>query len=253
MKEVTTPEKTESSYVSQECLVAYVSAEIKIPNTLTAVGPYVGHAALKSLQAETDLKPALKYFANTYSFSREQMEYSIKAAMNFHHKFGVPVFPEGGDVAGKDVARMFKQERFEIVYKEGVLNILESILRLHGLKNQKDQKDCPLEDKVAEFLEHPDKLATTIAVFAAAERAIHTAASTEKSEAFKEQFNFIRSGEKPRAMKPEEKDAIQAEVMPFIIAAIKTVLAEIKQFISEEQLQKFVFVLTSPELYHEPA
>jgi hypothetical protein len=37
--------------------------------------------------------------------------------------------------------------------------------------------------------------------------------------------------------------------MPFIIAAVRNVFAARKFDISEEQIEKFVFVLTSPELY----
>jgi len=250
MNPLQTTEKAERGYVSPECFHAYVSAEIKIPNTLIAVGPYVGNAALKLLQTETDLKTAVKCFAGTYSFSHDQMGYAIKAVMSLHGKFGVPVLPEGADFKDKEGTRIFKQERFEVVYKEGVLNILEAILRLHGVKS--DNKHSP-EAQVAEIFGHPDKLAITTAVFSAAEHAIQTAPSTERSEAFKEQFNFIRTGEKPRAMRPEEKNAIQAEVMPYIIAAVKEVLAEWKFDLLEEQLHNFVFVLTSPELYQEPA
>jgi hypothetical protein len=41
------------------------------------------------------------------------------------------------------------------------------------------------ESRVAELLEHPDKLAVTVAAFAAAENAINSPAATERSEAFK--------------------------------------------------------------------
>jgi hypothetical protein len=42
-------EINEDGCVSPECFRAYVSAEIMVPNTLIAVGPYVGRAALASL------------------------------------------------------------------------------------------------------------------------------------------------------------------------------------------------------------
>ena len=45
MKDVTVSETNDDEYVSPECFRAYVNAEIKVPNTLIAVGPDVGHAA----------------------------------------------------------------------------------------------------------------------------------------------------------------------------------------------------------------
>jgi hypothetical protein len=39
-------EDNEDGYVSPECFRAYVSAEIKVPNTLIAVGPYVGRTGI---------------------------------------------------------------------------------------------------------------------------------------------------------------------------------------------------------------
>jgi hypothetical protein len=248
MKEAAVSEQDEGSHVSPECFHAYVSAETKIPNTLTAVGPYVGRAALKSFQTGIDLETAVRGFATTHTFSREQMDSAIKTVSRMHGRFGVPVLPVGVDLEGRKEIRLFQQARFEVVYMEGVLNILESILRLHGVRRK---KDGPLEDQVAELLEQSENLAMTLAVFAAAEHAINTAESTEKSEAFKERFNFIKTNEKPRAMFPAEKDAIQAEVMPFIITAVRQVLAERKLAISDEQVKVFVFVLTSPELHQE--
>ena len=245
---MTISEATEDQYVRPEYVHAYVAAEIKVPNTLIAVGPYVGHAALKRFQTETDLKGAVKYFANTFAFGPDLMSYTIKAVLSLHAKFGVPVLPHGAPLDENKAARVFPVERFEIVYKEGISNILQAIAILHGLKHTGDGSR---EVQITDILEQPDKLATMIAVFAAAENAIHTAESTEKSEAFKAQFNFIKNGEKPRAMHAAEKDAIQAEIMPFIKAAVRVVLVERKFDFSEEQLEKFVFVLTSPELYTE--
>jgi hypothetical protein len=98
-----------------------------------------------------------------------------------------------------------------------------------------------------------DKLAATVAAFAAAENAINSPAATEWSEAFKAKFNFVKSGEKPRAMAPADKDAIQAEVMPLIIVAVGQALAECQWNISNDQTEEFVHVLTSPELHEEAA
>jgi hypothetical protein len=102
-------------------------------------------------------------------------------------------------------------------------------------------------------LEHPDKLAVTVAAFAAAENAINSPAATERSEAFKVKFNFTKSGEKPRAMAPADKDGIQTEVMPFITAAVRQALDECTWDISHDQAEDFVHVLTSPELHEEAA
>jgi hypothetical protein len=102
-------------------------------------------------------------------------------------------------------------------------------------------------------LGHPDKLAATVAAFVAAENAINSPPATAKSEAFKAKFNFVKSGEKPRAMAPADKDAIQAEVMPFIIVAAGQALAECQWNISNDQTEEFVDVLTSPELHEEAA
>jgi len=102
-------------------------------------------------------------------------------------------------------------------------------------------------------LAHPDKLAATVASFAAAENAINSPASSELSEAFKAKFNFTKSGEKPRAMAPADKDGIQAEVMPFMIAAVRQALTECKWHISDDRTEEFVHVLTSPELHEEAA
>lgn len=94
MKEVTMSEENEDGgYVGAECFRAYVSAEIKVPNTLIAVGPYVGRAALASLQAGDDLKPAVKRFAKNFAFSRSQMNSAIRTVGLMHGKFGVPVLP----------------------------------------------------------------------------------------------------------------------------------------------------------------
>jgi hypothetical protein len=245
MKEVV---GSEGNHVSPECFHAYVAAEIKVPNTLTAVGPYVGHTALKALPAATDIKAAVKHFASTYNFSRHQMESVIKSVFSVHGRFGVLVLPEGTNQEVKEGIRLFRQERFEVVYMEGVMNILESILRLHEMQGK---KGSPRDAQVAELLSHPDKLATTIAVFAAAEHAVNSPGASAKSDVFREQFNFIKSGAKSRPMNPEEKIAIQLETIPFITAAVRQVLDERKADLSQEQLGKFVFILTSPELHEE--
>ena len=243
-------EKNEDGCVSSECFRAYISAEIKVPNTLIAVGPYVGRAALASLRADVDLEPAMKRFAKTFAFSRSQMNSAIRTVGLMHGKFGVPVLPEGADLQGKTGIRVFVQQRFEVVYMEGVMNILEAILRLHGLQGE---RGFSRESSVAELLEHPDKLAVTVAAFAAAENAINSPAATERSEAFKAKFNFTKSGERPRAMAPADKEGIQTEVMPLIIAAIRKALAECQWNISNDQTEEFVHVLTSPELHEEAA
>ena len=243
-------EKSDDGCVSPECFRAYISAEIKVPNTLIAVGPYVGRAALASLRADDDLESAVKRFANTFAFSRSQMSSAMRTVGLLHGKFGVPVLPDGADLQGKTGIRVFVQQRFEVVYMEGVMNILEAILRLHGLQGEKGSSR---ESAVAELLEHPDKLAVTVAGFAAAENAINSPTSTELSEAFKAKFNFTKSGEKPRAMAPADKDGIQAEVMPLIAAAVKQALTERKWNTSHDTAEEFVHVLTSPELHEEAA
>jgi hypothetical protein len=113
MKEVTMSEKNEDSCVSPECFRAYVNAEIKVPNTLIAVGPYVGRAALASLRADDDLEPAVKRFAKTFAFSRSQMNSAIRTVGLMHGKFGVPVLPEGADLQGKTGIRVFVQQRLK--------------------------------------------------------------------------------------------------------------------------------------------
>jgi hypothetical protein len=238
----------ENGCVSPECFRAYVSAEIKVPNTLIAVGPYVGRAALASLQADDNLELAVKRFAETYTFSRSQVDSVISSVSLLHRRFGVPVLPEGADMRGQTGIRVFPQQRFEVVYMEGVMNILEAILRLHALRGE---KGCPRESEVGELLGYPDKLAATVAAFAAAENAINSPAATERSEAFKQKFNFTASGEKPRAMAPADKDGIQAEVMPLIITAVRQALAECEWNMSHDQAEEFVHVLTSPELHDE--
>lgn len=243
-------ENSDDGCVSPECFRAYVSAEIKVPNTLIAVGPYVGRAALASLRADDDLEPAVKGFAKTFAFSRSQMSSAMRTVGLMHGKFGVPVLPEGADLQGKTGIRVFVQQRFEVVYMEGVMNILEAILRLHGLQGE---NGFSRESPVAELLDHPDKLAATVAALAAAENAINSPAATERSEAFKQKFNFVRSGEKPRAMAPADKDGIQSEVMSVIIAAVRQALTERKWNISHDQAEEFVHVLTSPELHEEAA
>jgi hypothetical protein len=250
MKEVAMSQNNEASCVSPECFRAYISAEIKVPNTLIAVGPYVGRAALASLRADDDLEAAVNRFAQTFAFSGSQMNSAIRTVGLMHGRFGVPVLPDGSDLQGKTGIRLFVQQRFEVVYMEGVMNILEAILRLHGLQGK---KGCSRESAVAEVLEHPDKLVVTLAAFAAAENAINSRAATERSEAFKEKFNFFKSGEKPRAMAPADKDGIQTEVMPFIVAALTQALTEREWNISDDRTEDFVHVLTSPELYDEAA
>lgn len=239
---------SEGNHVSPECFHAYVGAEIKVPNTLTAVGPYVGHTALKALPHAADINAAVKHFASTYKFSRHQMESVIKSVSSVHGRFGVLVLPEGTNREVKEGIRLFRQERFEVVYMEGVMNILESILRLHGMQGK---EGSPRGAQVAELLSHPDKLATTIAVFAAAEHAVNSPGASAKSDVFREQFNFIKSGAKSRPMNPEEKIAIQSETIPFITAAVRQVLDERNMDLSQEQVGKFVFILTSPELHEE--
>jgi len=243
-------EKYEDGYVSPECFQAYVSAEIKVPNTLIAVGPYVGRAALASLRAGDDFQPAVTRFAETYTFSRSQMDSVIKTARFMHRRFGVAALPEGANLQGAEGIRIFPQKRFEVVYMEGVMNIVEAILRLHGMQGE---KGCSRGSRVAGLLEHPDNLAVTVAAFAAAENAINSPAATERSEAFKEKFNFVKSGQTPRAMAPADKDGIQTEVLPLIFAAVNQALAECKSNISDGQAEEFVHVLTSPELHEEAA
>jgi len=80
--------------VRPECFRAYVDAEIKIPNTLIAVGPYVGKAGLASLPADDDLESAVKRFGTTYTFSSSQMNSVIKTSSLIHRRFGVPVMPD---------------------------------------------------------------------------------------------------------------------------------------------------------------
>jgi len=243
-------ENNQDGCVSPECFRAYVNAEIKVPNTLVAVGPYVGRAALASLQAGADLKPAVERFAKTYTFSRSQMDNVTKVAALQHRRLGVGTLPEGADLRGQEGIRIFPLQRFEIVYMEGVMNIVEAILRFHGLRGK---IGSARESQVAELLADAEKLSATLAAFGAAEDAINSPAATKKSEAFKAIFNFIKSGEKPRAMFPQEKDAIQAEEMPFIISAVRQAAAECKWNISLEQIEDFVRVLTSPELHEEAA
>src|SRR5262249_23507218 len=153
-------------------------------------------------------------FAKTYTFSRSQMDSVVRTATLQHRRLGVGTLPEGADLRGQEGIRIFPQQRFEVVYMEGVMNIVEAILRFHGLRGQ---KGSARESQVAELWEHPNKRAATLAEFAAAEDAINSPAATERSEAFKAIFNFVKSGETPRAMFPAEKDAIQAEEIPFII------------------------------------
>lgn len=238
----------EGRYVSPEC--AYVSAEIKVPNTLIAVSPYVGRAALASLQAGDDLEPAVKRFANTYAFSPSQISRVIKTVGLMHGRFGVPVLPAGADLQGQNGIRFFDHQRFEIVYMEGVMNILEAILRLHGVRGK---PGTSRDAAITEVLVHPDNLAATVAALAAAEDAINSPAASERSEAFKAKFNFVKSGEKPRAMAPADKDGIQAELMPLIIVAVGQALAERQSNISNDQTEEFVHILTSPELHEEAA
>ena len=130
------------------------------------------------------------------------------------------------------------------------LNILEAILRLHG---EQGTIGSPRESRVAQLLDQPGKLTATVAALAAAENAVNSLAATERSEAFKEIFNFVKSGERPRAMAPADKDAIQAEVMPLVIAAVSQALAGCQWNISNDQTEEFVRVLTSPELHEEAA
>jgi hypothetical protein len=243
-------EERDVGYVSPECFRAYVSAEIKVPNTLIAVGPYVGRAALASMQSGDGLERAVKRFGTTYTFSPSQINSATKTVVLIHRRFGVPVLPEGADVKGNNEIRLFKHRRFEIVYMEGVMNILEAILRLHG---EQGTIGSPRESRVAELLEEPDKLAATVAAFAAAENAVNSSAATERSEAFKEIFNFVKSGEKPRAMAPADKGGIQALVVPFIVAAVRQALAEGNWADSHDLTEEFVRVLTSPELHEEAA
>jgi hypothetical protein len=244
------PEDEGGGYVSPDCFRAYVSAEIKVPNTLIAVAPYVGHAALSSLPAGDDLKPAVKRFAETFAFSRSQINSVIKTVTLTHRRFGIPVLPEGADLKGQNGIRVFEQQRFEVVYMEGVMNILEAILRLHG---DRGTVGSPRESAVAELMAQPDKLTETIAAFAAAENAINSQEATERSEAFKATFNFVKSGETPRAMAPADKDDIQAELIPIMAAAVSQALAERNWSISRGQVTEFVHVLTSPELHEEAA
>jgi hypothetical protein len=167
-----------------------------------------------------------------------------------HGKLGIPVLPDGLDLQGKGEIRLFPLRRFEVVYMEGVMNIVEAILRLHG---ERGTKGSSRDSQLIELLGRPGVLAETVAVFAAAENAVNSAVSTELSEAFKEKFNFAQSGEKPRAMAAAEKDGIQAEVTPFTIAAIRQALAECNSNVSDDQVDEFVRVLTSPELHEEAA
>jgi hypothetical protein len=235
-------------YVTPECFRAYVNAEIKVPNTLIAVGPYVGHAALTSLPVGEDIEPAVARFAETYSFSLSQRNSASKTVVLIHRRFGIPVLPEGVDLRGQTGIRTFPHERFEVVYMEGVLNILESILRLHGTRGT---RGIPRHSAVAELLSQPDTLATTVAVFAAAESAINSPESTEMSEAFKATFNFTKSGEPPRAMAPSDKDGIQAAVTPLITASVEKALTGRGVAVPRHQIDDFVRVLTSPELHDE--
>lgn len=238
----------DGSYVTPECFRAYVNAEIKVPNTLIAVGPYVGHAALASLPAGGDLGPALARFAETYSFSVSQRASASKTVVLIHRRFGIPVLPEGVDLRGQTGVRAFPHERFEVVYMEGVFNILEAILRLHG---RVGKRGVPRQSAVADVLGQPDALATTVAAFAAAESAVNSPESTEMSEAFKAGFNFTKSGEAPRAMAPSDKDGIQAAVTPLIAAAVEQALAARGSTVPRRQVDDFVGVLTSPELHDE--
>jgi hypothetical protein len=250
MKEVPMSETNDDGCVTPECFRAYVSAEIKVPNTLIAVGPYVGRAALASLGAGDDLKLGIKRFANTFAFSPSQIKNAIKTVVLIHRRFGVPVLPEGADLPGDNTIRVFKHQRFEVVYMEGVMNILEAILRLHG---EHGELGVPRDSLVTELLQHPDTLAATVAAMAAAENAINSPESTERSEAFKQKFNFVRSGEKPRAMAPADKDGIQAEVMPLMAAAVRQALTERSWDSSADRVEDFVRVVTSPELHEDAA
>jgi hypothetical protein len=147
--------KNVDGWISPEFFRAYVNAEIKVPNTLIAVGPYVGRAALASLQATDDLEAAVTRFAKTYAFSPSQINSAIKTVVTVHRRFGVPVLPEGADLQGQNGIRVFPHRRFEVVYMEGVMNILESILRLHGVRGT---IASPRDALVAELLGIPTSL-----------------------------------------------------------------------------------------------
>lgn len=238
----------DGGFVSSECFRAYVDAEIKVPNTLIAVSPYVGRAALAPLQTGDDVESSVKRFAETYSFKRSQMSSAIKTVVLVHRRFGVPVLLCGADLQGRTGIRVFEQQRFEVVYMEGVLNILEAILRLHGTRGE---VGSARQAQVAELLVDSDKLRATLAAFVAAENAINSPEATAKSEAFKAKFNFAASGERARAMAPDEKIAIQCELIPLITAAVASAVAECGSDVDRDRLDDFVDVLTSPELHEE--
>ena len=189
-------------------------------------------------------------FANTFAFNRSQMKSVIKTSSLIHRRFGIPVLPDGADLRGENGIRVFGNADSKSCDMEGVMNILEAILRLHG---EQGTKGLTRDFRVAELLGHPDKLAVTVAAFAAAENAIDSPTATEKSEAFKAKFNFTKNGETPRAMAPLDKDTIQADTMPFLVAAVGQALADCKRNLSQEQVEEFVRVLTSPELHEEAA
>lgn len=241
---------SDALYVSPECFRAYVNAEIMVPNTLIAVAPYVGHAAFASLQAGDALEPAVTRFAETFAFSRSQLKNASKTVTLIHRRFGIPVLPEFVDLKGQNGIRVFELQRFEVVYMEGVMNILEATLRLHG---ERGAVGSPRGCAVAELLARPDTLAATIAAYAAAESAVDSEAATERSEAFKAKFNFAKSGETPRAMTPADKDEIQSELSSFIVAAVRQTLVEHELVVSDHRVEDFVAILTSPELHAEAA
>src|ERR1700712_5397314 len=96
-----------------------------------------------------------------------------------HRRLGIPVLPEGANLNGKGQIRVFPLQRFEVVYMEGVMNILEAILRLHG---QRGAIGTPRDAQVIELLGHPDALTATVAALVGAQKAIDSPDSTERSE-----------------------------------------------------------------------
>ncbi len=87
--------ENDAGFVGADCFQAYVSAEIKVPNTLIAVSPYVGRAALAPLQASDDIGAAVARFATTFTFSPSHLKSASRTVRLLHGKFGIPVLPQG--------------------------------------------------------------------------------------------------------------------------------------------------------------
>lgn len=224
--------------VRGEWFRAYERGENRTPNTIIAIGIFVGNAAMQSLQEGVSVRS----FIASGSFNEKQMGKAIPLVVRKHSQFQVEVFPEGQVPDGIKKAKTFKHEKLSTVYREGVDNIMRAIATLclpEVAKRADPQEVVPIVER---FLHEPDNLAATASLFSTAAMVLDKPEVTELTDAYTQKIR----GKKSKGFLTRQREILQLELMPFL--AKPMIEAGRAHGINETQVANFILTITNPEL-----